>query len=219
MDHSFEHIWKQGFLKEDALVVPKINDLYNQKSIHIIDKFKRRFKLNYAYVVVLALFHLILGILGGVPLIGVYLFALFIPLLVNSKKYQKRLSTLNKGDSSYRYLKSFQNWLQESIKSLSRIYQYFYPLYFLGLILAVLFTDFFKLFLDDTLINTVLNDPDIGWSSGWPMFWVVPLIIMLVLSFVYSKKIYQSDLESVYGGLLRKLNELITDMEELSSSS
>ena len=44
MEKSIENIWKEGFLKSDALVAPKLNNLYNKKSIHIIDKFKRRFK-------------------------------------------------------------------------------------------------------------------------------------------------------------------------------
>ena len=46
MERSIENIWKEGFRKSDALVAPKINNLYNQKSIHIIDKFKRMFKIN-----------------------------------------------------------------------------------------------------------------------------------------------------------------------------
>jgi len=40
MEKSIETIWKEGFLESDALVAPKLNDLYNQKSIHIVDKFK-----------------------------------------------------------------------------------------------------------------------------------------------------------------------------------
>ena len=44
MEKSIETIWKQGFLKSDALVAPKLNDLYNQKSTHIIDKFNNMFR-------------------------------------------------------------------------------------------------------------------------------------------------------------------------------
>ena len=51
MEKSIENIWKEGFLKSDALVAPKINNLYNQKSIHIIDKFKRMFKINLIAIV------------------------------------------------------------------------------------------------------------------------------------------------------------------------
>jgi len=54
MEKSIENIWKEGFLKNDALVVPKINNLYDQKSIHIIDKFKRMFKINLIAIVFFA---------------------------------------------------------------------------------------------------------------------------------------------------------------------
>ncbi len=41
MDKSIETIWKEGFLRGDALVAPKVNDLYAQKSRHIVDKIQR----------------------------------------------------------------------------------------------------------------------------------------------------------------------------------
>ena len=46
MEKSIESIWKEGFLQKNALVVPKLNNLYDKKSIHIIDKFKRMFKIS-----------------------------------------------------------------------------------------------------------------------------------------------------------------------------
>ena len=41
MEKSIETIWREGFLKEDALIVPKLNDLYNQKSQQLIEKLIR----------------------------------------------------------------------------------------------------------------------------------------------------------------------------------
>lgn len=43
---SIEAIWKEGFLKNDALLAPKLNNLYNKKSIDIVDKFKRMYEIN-----------------------------------------------------------------------------------------------------------------------------------------------------------------------------
>ena len=54
MEKSIETIWKEGFLKSDALVAPKVNDLYNQKSNHIIDKFKRMYEINLVAIVAFA---------------------------------------------------------------------------------------------------------------------------------------------------------------------
>ena len=56
MEKSIESIWKQGFLENDAMVAPKLNNLYNQKSIHIIDKFKRMFKINLNALVIFSFF-------------------------------------------------------------------------------------------------------------------------------------------------------------------
>ncbi len=61
MEKSIENIWKEGFLKNDALTAPKINNLYNQKSIHIIDKFKRMFRINLISIVVGSLVFLIVS--------------------------------------------------------------------------------------------------------------------------------------------------------------
>ena len=55
MEKSIETIWKEGFLKSDTLIAPKLNDLYNQKSKHVIDKFKRVFKINLIAIVFLLL--------------------------------------------------------------------------------------------------------------------------------------------------------------------
>ena len=55
MENSIETIWKEGFLKNDALVAPKLNDLYNQKSLHLIDQLKRMFKINLMAILAFAI--------------------------------------------------------------------------------------------------------------------------------------------------------------------
>ena len=54
MKKSIETIWQEGFLNNEALVAPKLNDLYNQKSIHIVDKFKRMYKINIIAIIAFA---------------------------------------------------------------------------------------------------------------------------------------------------------------------
>ena len=66
MERSIENIWKEGFLKSDALVAPKINNLYNQKSIHIIDKFKRMFKINLIAIIAFSFIFLIVSFFVGI---------------------------------------------------------------------------------------------------------------------------------------------------------
>jgi len=57
MEKSIEKIWSQGFLDEGALVAPKINKLYEAKSINTIEKFKRMYHKNYWFIWILLLVH------------------------------------------------------------------------------------------------------------------------------------------------------------------
>ena len=59
MEKSIETIWKDGFLDVNELIVPKLNNLYNQKSIHIIDKILRMGRINLIYIVLLAVLFVI----------------------------------------------------------------------------------------------------------------------------------------------------------------
>ena len=56
MERSIETIWKEGFLKSDALIAPKLNDLYNQKSIGIVDKFRRMYRMNIIGLIAFSIF-------------------------------------------------------------------------------------------------------------------------------------------------------------------
>ena len=43
MRKTIEATWREGFLNPDALVAPKVNDLYTRKSSHIVDRIQRAF--------------------------------------------------------------------------------------------------------------------------------------------------------------------------------
>ena len=67
MEKSIESIWKEGFLKKNALVAPTIYDLYNKKSIHISDQFNRLFIIKLIASGVLSVFALVAGFWMGRP--------------------------------------------------------------------------------------------------------------------------------------------------------
>ena len=81
MEKSIETIWKEGFIKNDALVAPKLNDLYNQKSIDIVEKFKRMYKLNRIGIAAFAI--IIIPLSYGTKMIymGIPMSLLFMQLL------------------------------------------------------------------------------------------------------------------------------------------
>jgi len=76
MEKSIETIWKEGFLKSDALVAPKLNNLYNQKSKHTIDKLMRMGAMNLVAIMIGAFSILVGSIFAGAAYAGAAMFLL-----------------------------------------------------------------------------------------------------------------------------------------------
>ena len=133
MTKSIEAMWKDGFVSEAHLTVPKVNDLYNRKSQNIVDKLKDMFETNIKAVIIGSVIILIMMSLVGAPFLGVYICALVLPVIIIAKKELKKSVNLSKGQSSYDYLMSFNNWLKSSIEVYSRYYKIFYPMLLLGM--------------------------------------------------------------------------------------
>ena len=51
--------------------------------------------------------------------------------------------------------------------------------------------------------------------SGVPLYGIIVVIIITVMISFFSKKMYLLDLKVVYGNLMEKLAELLSDMEKL----
>ncbi len=84
MDKSIETIWKEGFLKNDALIAPKLNDIYNQKSLDIVEQFKRMYKLNQIGILVFAIIIIPISYIAKMLYMGIPVALLFIFTLVIS---------------------------------------------------------------------------------------------------------------------------------------
>ncbi|MCH7523856.1 MAG: hypothetical protein IIC74_02310 [Bacteroidetes bacterium] len=213
MEKSIETIWKEGFLENDALVAPKLNNLYNQKSIHIIDKFKRMFKINLNALVVFSFVFLVISFLVKIPVVGVLMFILFNVIVIVNKKLFKGLNKIDKNVSSYLYLKSFDNWMKEQISINMKMSRYIYPYIFLAMISGFWFSSDFQ----DTF-NRILGDHQIYLIYGIPVFWVLGILFIMALLAIFGGRIYKWDLNIVYGRILKKLDETLADMEELRAS-
>jgi len=211
MEKSIEEIWKEGFLKSDALVAPKLNNLYNQKSTHIVDKFIRMFKINLNAIVIGSIVVLIAFFPLGIPVMGVgYFFVLNAIVIVNRKLF-KSLSLIDKNQSSYEYIKSFDNWMKEQMNVNARMAQLYYPLFFIFFVLGFWFSN-----KSDGFIKEILGQPhEIYMVSGIPVFWVLGIILIMGLLAVFGKRIYMFDVGLIYGRVFRKLDEMLADMEEL----
>src|SRR5690554_4605149 len=124
MKNSIEVIWKEGFLNEKSLVAPKINDLYNQKSKHLVDKMKGMFRINLIIIVIMSIVF---------PIIHYFLDAIWqgaaasILLLLTawySKRQMHSIKILDQGATSLDYLKSFDQWLKDVLSRSEKIVRF-----------------------------------------------------------------------------------------------
>jgi hypothetical protein len=141
MEKSIESIWKEGFLKRDALVAPRLNDLYNQKSQDIIEKIKRMMHINVIAIVVFAFAVLVGWFLMGIPYIGVFIFVLLNIFAWYAHMQMKKLQDIDRSSSSYQYLVAFNHWLKAGLSNNARIMRFFYPLIFLAAMATIWFSN------------------------------------------------------------------------------
>ncbi len=217
MEKSIESIWKEGFLKDDALVAPQLNDLYNQKSIHLLDKFEKMYKWNLILLVIFSFVVLIISIPIGMKYMGIPLFFIFNILVIISKRHFDSLRSIDKNQNSYQYLKDYDSWLNEKITSIGKVYTVVYPMIFLSMVLGFWFLDVGdKGFLGNIVTAWLLEEfPEVSLVGGVPLFGIIGVVLMTGLISFFSKKMYLLDLKVVYGNLMEKLAELLSDMEKL----
>ena len=216
MEKSIETIWKDGFLKTNALVAPKLNNLYNKKSNHIIDKFKRMFKMNLILIVIGSIIILVASFVVGIPYMGVPMFIVMNILVVLNKKLLDSLMLIDKSTNSYDYLMSFDSWLKSQIDSNKRFSRFFYPIIFLSLVTGFWMKETGNLRLGDHVVNKLLiTYPDLLLVNGVPVVGVIIVTLFAGILAILGGRIYEWDLKLVYGRIIKKLDEIIADLNEL----
>ncbi|MDW3193741.1 MAG: hypothetical protein R8G66_15325 [Cytophagales bacterium] len=212
MERSIESIWKEGFLNTETLNTPKINNLYSQKSLHIVERFKRMGKRNLYGIVIGAVVLFLYTLWVKIAWVGAFIVLLLSYLIWVGKRQAKELEHIQYGASSYIYLCSFNHWLQNAIEEYRRIYRYIYPILFLSIIVGMLYAELPGF---ESLITRIMNDPNTTLVQGLPIFWILPISTFIIAAFFLSEFLYKFDLNAIYGGIFRKLEELLQDMEEL----
>lgn len=214
MVKSIETIWKEGFLENDALVAPKLNNLYSKKSNHIIDKFKKMFKVNLIAITVASIGVLIMSFVTEIPVMGVMYFIILNVIVIINKNLLNGLSKIDKNKSSYEYLKDFDLWIKKQLSVNKQMARYYYPLFFLSVVFGFWFSPGFQ----EMLIEDILSRPNqIYFLNGIPIFWLIGVLLITCLLALFGPIIYNLDVKLVYGRVYKKLDELMADIEELRS--
>jgi len=121
------------------------------------------------------------------------------------------LEKIDKNVSSYQYITSFDNWMKENFSINAKMARFYYPLLFLFVVLGLGFSNNFQ-----EIFTELIGSPNEFYSLfGVPMFLLLPIVSATVLLALFGAKLYRLDLNMVYGGVLKKLEEIIADMEEL----
>jgi hypothetical protein len=212
MEKSIESIWKQGFLDNNAMVAPKLNNLYNQKSIHIIDKFKRMFKINLNALIIFSFLVLPLSFLVKIPVMGVLMFILLNVIVLVNKKVFKGLNKIDKNVSSYQYLKSFDEWMQAQIVLNMKMSRFIYPYVFIAMVSGFWFSSSIR-----ESLNRIFGNYQPYMLYEIPVYWVLVILLKTITLGIFGGRINKWDLNLVYGRIMKKLAELIADMEDLKN--
>src|SRR5688572_21415933 len=112
MRKTIEATWRDGFLHPDALVAPKVNDLYTRKSTHIVDRIRRMQRINEIAIGIGAPLGWALYAALGMPYGGAIMCVAWVGLIV-VRRQCPRISNFDAPVTvdSYQYLTAFQAWL------------------------------------------------------------------------------------------------------------
>ena len=211
MKNSIETIWKEGFLNEKSLVVPKINDLYNQKSIYVVDKVKRLFRVNLIVLVIMSIVYPIIYYFVDTFWQGVAISVLLLLTVWYSKRIMHNLNTLDQGATSLDYLKSFDRRLKDVFSRSEKIVRFSYPLYFL-----IAMSSMWSAWNKGPITSKMYQKyPDVIFIGSVPLFvWIIAGVATLLMIY-FSGRIYRWEVRLMYGRVFDKLEETIAEMEKL----
>lgn len=218
MEKSIEKMWKEGFMSDASLSIPEINDISSLKSIYFVDQFKKTYKTNIVLLTGTAVIVLFAFIMGGIPFIGLMMFGLFSTLAILGYRELSKLQKLNPGTTNYEFLKAFDNWLKNLLHKFSMVYRILIPLLFIGFALAILQTNFFAPFLDETLLERMVGDSTPAMIAGIPMWWMAGILLVAIVLSYFSTRFFKMEMRSIYGELIEKLDRSLAELEELRSA-
>lgn len=208
MEQSIESIWKEGFLKSDAPVAPKLNNLYTRKSEHIVDHLMRVGKKNLIGIIIGAFFILALAVIFKSIPAGICLFLILIWLAYKTGKERNRIQEIDRSLNTYEYVKAVDCRIKEAISSYTKIYRILYPVIALAFSLGMWYS---------SIGQTLFKSGTLGDFMVWDIsgYWLLGTLVWAGLMSIFAGPLYRLDVNMVYGRILSKLEAIITDMEEL----
>jgi len=208
MEKSIETVWKEGFLNTESLIAPKVNNLYDKKSLHIIAKFKKMFRNNVWGIIIGSSLLFFGAYFAGALIAGSIVLITMLYVAYTAYKELKSLEKIDKGLSSYIFLKSFKVWIDQSIERYGKMYRVVYPILILAFYFGIWFSDSLA---DVRQKVSEHSDLFFGLHLGTTIF----VLTFALLMSIFSKAIHRKDVKTIYGGIMNKLDSSLAEMEEL----
>ena len=199
MEKSIENIWTKGFLKEEKLAVPRINNLYQRKSRLLIEELKRTYRVDNRSIIPLTLIFVVGFSIAGHVLLGLYFMILMLTMFFLNKKKLKSLEEININTTTYDYLIKYRKMFFQLKKFYTRLLGFGLPI--AGIIGYYLF------FRNAPVLEKILQ---------LKALYIVAIVLALsgilatigILSYLLSVRL-------IYGKFIRRLDDMIADMEDL----
>lgn len=200
MEKSIESIWNEGFLNNEILVAPKLNNLYNKKSNLLIEKIRKTYTMdNKSIIPIAVLFAAGFSYAGHVAL-GLYGMTLMIALFFLNRTKLQKLERIKITSNSYQYLLAYKNIVKELIGFTTKLLA-------LGLPIAVI-PSYWLFFRKTELFQQLILKTE-------TLYLILIVIGLTLLISLIGVLIYKFSTAIVYGNLIKKLDEIIGDMEAL----
>ena len=211
MRKTIEATWREGFLNPDALVAPKVNDLYTRKSSHIVDRIQRMQRINEIAIVIGAPIMWVLLSAVGIPYTGAIMCTAWVGLLVVRRLYITKFDAPDSSLDSYQYLKGFQRWLKDRMARSRSVQRHLYAVTFLAMAIGMGASASGQL-----LIRLIVeSNPDIGLINGVPLVLIAGVVALAIVVELLGGIIFDFDVNTVYRSVFTKLDQMVAEMEEL----
>ena len=212
MRKTIEATWREGFLNPEALVAPKINDLYTRKSSHLVARIQRMQRINEIAIVIGAPIGWALFAVLGMPYGGAIMCTVWVGLIVVRRQFPHVTGfDAPVSADSYQYLTAFQRWLQNRLAWGRRVQRHIYALTFLALAIAIGESP-----AGAVLIRTLVESfPDLRLVSGVPLVVIMVVVAITIVVDLLGGIIFDFDVSTVYRNVFRKLDQMVAEMEEL----
>jgi hypothetical protein len=211
MRKTIEATWREGFLNPDALVAPKVNDLYTRKSGHIVDRIQRMLRINQIAIVIGALIAWALFSAVGMPYGGAIMCTAWVGLVVVRWLYIAKFDAPDNSLDSYHYLKAFHGRLKDRMARSKRLQRHIYAMTFIALAIGIGESEAGR-----QLIRLIVeSNPGIRLVNGVPLILIVGALAIAIVAELLGGIIFDFDVNTVYRNVFRKLDEMVAEMEEL----